>query len=138
MTNTTTKKKIISLANIFLIILISTNFAKAQIKNFNPEYWSLESIKTYRINSESKDFGGISGTNWNLENILEIETHVFWGAAGPVQPPSRSFCGDSPFVAFPALVVGTWSLSKTINSRYVPRTASRSWCGVLGDSRGDT
>ena len=61
MTNTTTKKKIISLANIFLIILISTNFAKAQIKNFNPEYWSLESIKTYRINSESKDFGGISG-----------------------------------------------------------------------------
>ncbi len=83
MTNTITKQIFILLANIFFIILISSNFSTSQTKNFKPEYWSLEPIKTYHISSDSKDFGGISGiimeSNGNQFTALTDKANYFIG-----------------------------------------------------------
>ena len=55
-----TKRFFFSLSSIFFGILLSTNFSLAYLENAKTDQWLLEPIGTYRIHSESKDFGGIS------------------------------------------------------------------------------
>ena len=55
-----TKRIFFSLSAIFFGILLSTKFSLAYLENAKTDQWLLEPIGTYRIHSESKDFGGIS------------------------------------------------------------------------------